>query len=62
MTNEVKPMKITNNEKTKYESEKLWRTVRNILGDQGNMKQNFWEQRNSEKVNFGEQGNNCKFL
>ena len=62
MTNEVKPMKITNNEKTKYESEKLWRTVRNILGDQGNMEQNFWEQRNSVKVNFGEQGNNCKFL
>ena len=62
MTNEVKPIKITTNEKTKYESEKLWRTVRNILGDQGNMEQNFWEHGNSVKVNFGEQGNNCKFL
>ena len=46
MTNEVKPMKITNHEKTKYE--------RNIFGDQGNRERNFWEEGNSVKVNFGE--------
>ena len=28
--------------------------MRNIFGDQGNMEQNFWEQGNSAKVNFGE--------
>ena len=28
--------------------------MRNILGDQGNMEQNFWEQGNSVKVNFRE--------
>ena len=32
--------------------------MRNIFGDQGNMEQNFWEQGNSVKVNFGEHLNN----
>ena len=34
--------------------------MRNIFGDQGNMEWNFWEQRNSVKVNFGE--HLCLFL
>ena len=31
--------------------------MRNIFGDQGNMEQNFWDQGNSVKVNFGEHHN-----
>ena len=32
----------------------LWGTLKNILGDQGSIKQNFWEQGNLIKVNFRE--------
>ena len=45
-------MKITNHEKMKYEE--LQGTVRNIFGDAGKMKRNFWEQGISVKVNFWE--------
>ena len=34
MTNEVKPMIMTNHEKIKYERNCRERTVRNIFGDQ----------------------------
>ena len=54
LTNEVKPMKITNHEKIKYERNCGEQIMRNIFGDQGNMERNFWEQGNSVKVNFGE--------
>ena len=54
LTNEVKPVKITNHEKIKYERNCREQIMRNIFGDQGNMERNFWEQGNSVKVNFGE--------
>ena len=39
-------MKVTDHQKVKYVGN-FWETLKkNIFGDQGNMQQNFWEQRN----------------